>query len=193
MPVKTSRRLVVDRPQYVVSRILAKSKAAPNGCLLWQATDRWKERQDYPTMEFDGVKMYVHRAMYAAVYGEVPEGMWVLHHCDNFLCCNPGHLYLGDVYQNNRDIADRDRRKGVATYRRSDRRVAAAAELTVEQVLAIREEYATGEVTQKELAVKHGVVAATIGNIILGKTWGKLTGGVRVYRPRKPELRLKGA
>ena len=43
---------------------------------------------------------------------EVPEGMHVLHHCDNPPCCNISHLYIGTHADNMRDMAKRGRGRG---------------------------------------------------------------------------------
>ncbi len=48
-----------------------------------------------------------HRAMWIKWFGSIPEGMYVLHKCDNKTCVNPEHLYLGTQTQNVKDNVDR--------------------------------------------------------------------------------------
>lgn len=43
--------------------------------------------------------------------GEIPKGEFVLHRCDNSLCVNPDHLYIGTQSDNMRDYYARS--KGV--------------------------------------------------------------------------------
>lgn len=49
------------------------------------------------------------RRVWTALNGEIPHGQHVLHSCDNRLCANPTHLYLGTVQQNARDRQARGR------------------------------------------------------------------------------------
>lgn len=53
---------------------------------------RWKERR-------------AHRISWMLHYGDIPNGQWVLHKCDNPKCLRPEHLFLGTIVENN---ADRD-------------------------------------------------------------------------------------
>lgn len=55
----------------------------------------------------DGAMRLAHRVMWEAVHGAIPDGLVVMHACDNPPCCNPAHLGLGTVADNN---ADRDRK-----------------------------------------------------------------------------------
>ena len=41
--------------------------------------------------------------------GAVGRAQYVCHHCDNPLCVNPEHTYLGNALTNNRDTARRRR------------------------------------------------------------------------------------
>ena len=47
---------------------------------------------------------------------EVPEGKMILHMCDNPSCCNPDHLYCGNIFDNARD---REKRNPVSAFKRS--------------------------------------------------------------------------
>src|SRR5699024_9775160 len=51
--------------------------------------------------------------------------------------------------------------------------------LTEDEVLEIIDLYETGNYTQKELGNKYNVGRNTIGEMLLGKTWGWLTGITR--------------
>ena len=51
-----------------------------------------------------------HRIAWEMHHAEpIPEGMSVLHHCDNPACCNPEHLYIGDHTDNMQDRKRRNR------------------------------------------------------------------------------------
>lgn len=45
-----------------------------------------------------------HQMSYKTFNGDIPDGMWVLHKCDNPSCCNPNHLFLGTAKENNEDM-----------------------------------------------------------------------------------------
>lgn len=111
----------------------------------------------------------------------VPDGLFVLHHCDNRLCVRPDHLFVGTQKENIRDMLTKNRHpltgaKGVANPN---------AKFTVAQIVDIRERFAAN-VPGHVLAAEFGVIPNTISRIVTGKAWrlagGPLSSGGRYWR-----------
>ena len=60
-----------------------------------------------------------HRAAWMITHGEIPEGLLVLHKCDNPPCVKPEHLFLGTQQDNIKDMYAKDR--GVVHKRQRDK------------------------------------------------------------------------
>jgi hypothetical protein len=58
-----------------------------------------------------------HRLVWEMVHGAVPDGMQVLHRCDNPRCCNPEHLFLGTNADNVADKVAKNRQARIGKYR----------------------------------------------------------------------------
>ena len=52
---------------------------------------------------------YAHRLSWIINYGEISDGLSVLHQCDNPACVRPDHLFLGTTKDNAVDMANKDR------------------------------------------------------------------------------------
>jgi hypothetical protein len=61
---------------------------------------------------FFGGSELAHRLVYRLIVGEIPEGMHVLHSCDNPPCCNPRHLWIGSNRDNRVDAMRKGRPQG---------------------------------------------------------------------------------
>lgn len=53
-----------------------------------------------------------HRISWRIHKGQIPEGLNVLHSCDNPECTNPNHLFLGTQLDNLQDMLNKGRAKG---------------------------------------------------------------------------------
>lgn len=74
--------------------------AKSSGCWVWTST---LDTGGYGQLSVNGTLTLVHRISWEMHYGPIPEGVLVLHKCDNPPCVRPDHLFLGDDYANIQD------------------------------------------------------------------------------------------
>ena len=134
-----------------------------SGCWIWNYT---KTSHNYGVITIDGRQVAAHRFSYQWFIGEIPSGLFVCHKCDNPLCINPSHLFLGTHVDNMQDASRKGRLRNGG--RRGTKN--GKAKLTEENVRAIRS--ASG--TLHEIAAQFGVKHAIIGKIRTRKAWAHL-------------------
>lgn len=103
-------------------------KAGQNGCWLWTSA---KNEAGYGRIRIPvdgawGKQVYAHRWSYEHHIGPVPEGMFVMHRCDNPPCVNPAHLTVGTPQENTLDMHRKGRANNVPGTGRTRRRTARA-------------------------------------------------------------------
>lgn len=100
-----------------------------NGCWLWQG---FTDKDGYGALakrrNGERLNTKAHRYAWMLTHGEIPEGLYICHHCDVRNCVNPEHLFLGTQKDNMQDAKNKGRRVGSAVN----------AKLTDSDVLKIR-------------------------------------------------------
>lgn len=128
-------------------------------CVEWP---RKRVNTGYGILSYEGRQQTTHRIAYTLAHGAIPDGMHVLHRCDNRPCVNPRHLFLGTNEDNIADkLAKRRQTRGTAIH---------SARLTPAAVAEIRACAATGE-TRDSLGHRFGVSRQTINDVVWRRTW----------------------
>lgn len=97
----------------------------------------------------------------------IPKGIFVLHKCDNPICSNPAHLFLGTPKDNMQDKI----KKGRSNAPTGDKHY--NAKLTEDQVRDIRLRLASGQ-TGNSISILYKVTRSTISAIRCKKLWNNL-------------------
>ena len=134
-----------------------------NGCWLWTSTIH---RDGYGKFWYLTGQEPAHRMSYEIYIGIIPEGLNVLHKCDNRRCVNPEHLFLGSCDDNSKDMC--------AKMRQNHGDDVHTAVLTEEDVIEVRARHARGNITFKDLAGQYGVCSSTMARAIQRVSWKHL-------------------
>lgn len=132
-----------------------------NGCWNWRS---FKDKNGYGEMAYQKTTNKAHRISWMIYNGSIPDGMYVLHKCDNPPCSNPDHLFLGDAGDNRRDCRD----KGRMPIRRGEK--SNFCKLKEEQVKEIKKLLTDG-LSQYEIGRKFNVSRGAICDIKRGRNW----------------------
>jgi len=108
-----------------------------------------------------------HRGAWRLMKGDIPAGMSVLHKCDNPICCNPSHLFIGTQSDNARDMWDKGRAKPKTNVGSAH----GMSKLTEDLVRDIRSSKESGV----DIARRLGLSATTVCDIRKRRTWKHLS------------------
>lgn len=161
------------------------------GCWIFKRIGR----NGYGVFKINKKQWRAHRFSWHIFKGKIPKDLYVLHKCDNKICVNPSHLFLGTAQDNIDDCIKKGRFR-VASGRNHGtkthpERIARAnrhgskthpekwtkgesiswSKLTNKLVKKIRKEYIPGIYGTQRLANKYGVSQRAIYCAVKRKTW----------------------
>jgi len=128
-------------------------------CWLWVAG---VNRQGYGKFSLDGKTQRANRVSWEIHNDSIPDGLCVLHKCDNTSCVNPDHLFLGTNKDNTQDMLAKGRHSGPTG------ELNRHAKLTEKEVLEIRRTRTSPPIS---LAAMFGISPRTVRDIVNLKTW----------------------
>ena len=158
---KAHRSEQTDKDESILARLEKYTiRRGDDECWSWTA---FKHRGYGRLRIKTGAAEGAHRISYRLRVGPIPDGMTVLHRCDNPECTNPRHLFLGTNIDNN---LDRDRKGRAAKGEKAGK-----AKLTTEAVLIIRAMHPLTAERVGELSERFGVQRQTIHAVAARETW----------------------
>jgi hypothetical protein len=159
---------VAEKEEGASPRVCAKfwewtAKADDDSCWTWVGE---KVPAGYGQLRFTTNhrkwSLRAHRVSWMIANGPIPDGMLILHKCDNRACVNPAHLFLGTDMDN---VVDRlVKRRQPRGYRN------AAAKIVEADVVLIRTLFAFGAM-RSAIAAHFGITPQHTSEIINGRKW----------------------
>lgn len=134
---------------------------AKTGCLEWTGA-----QQRYGLIRVARKTLKVHRVAWTLAHGPIPDGMNVLHRCDNCLCFDVAHLFLGTQADNVADMCAKGRQ---VAPKATPGRAVKQARLSVDDVRQIR---ASADFeSQRSIAGRYGITFQHVSDIVRRKRW----------------------
>ena len=136
-------------------------RRGPDDCWPWSAST---DKNGYGQIGMTRThrRTLAHRLSWTIANGPIPNGLSVLHRCDNPGCVNPGHLFVGTPFQNTRDCIEKGRFQMGETHGN-----ARLNNRAVHKIFALR----SRGFTQKQIGKSVGCTQSNVSRILLGKMW----------------------
>jgi len=185
----------IEIPNKTLKRFWAKVNIGEDSkCWEWLGA---KSSWGYGSFGFKKKHFIASRLSWMIANGRIPNGMIIMHSCDNPACVNPDHLHLGTHQDNTDDKVSKGRhgwvsgdshysrtsperlargdRNGSRTHPESIRRGSNhhASKLSASDVLEIRKMYSFG-ITSCDIAQKFNLSASSAHRAATGRTWKHL-------------------
>lgn len=138
-----------------------------SGCWVWQGKSRSGTSRKYGKIKVNGKNMPAHRYSWELHNQQkIPDGLFVMHKCDNPECVNPDHLSIGTASENMKDMVSKGRHiSNLKIGLRGED--AGNSKLTQKQALNIFNDSRS----QRAIAKDFGVTQAAVSLIKRKKTW----------------------
>lgn len=150
---------------------LEKPSSYSTPCWMWKRKPSRGNKRQYGSFSvFKKVSSAAHRASWVLHFGNIPEGVEVCHKCDNPMCVNPDHLFLGTHKENMTDMVKKERQGPRFPKRGNENNF---NRFSVDDILKIRALYQEGWY-QKDIAKIFKTHQTTISGMICCQNWKHL-------------------
>jgi transcriptional regulator with XRE-family HTH domain len=140
------------------------------GCWNWKSATV----KGYGVLQLSSPRILVKapRMSWLIYRGVIPEGLMVLHTCDNPLCVNPDHLFVGSAADNTRDARSKGRLRGnVNASGQKPGEAHPMAKLSLTKMLEVRRLAQRKEMSQQKIAKLYGISQQQVSKIVRGVRW----------------------
>jgi hypothetical protein len=137
-------------------------------CWVWTGATN---PDGYGNTKTDGHQVNTHRVSWELSNGKIPNGLCVLHKCDNPPCVRPDHLFLGTKQDNVTDMINKGRRGNPNPVKTRSGEHHPNHKLTNADVIAMRERYSRGGISAAALARIYKIDATAAWRVVTRRTW----------------------
>ena len=135
------------------------------GCWEWQG---FRSKFGYGRLRVaangPGSIVTAHRFSWTVHFGDIPDGMWVLHRCDNPGCVRPTHLFLGTHGDNMEDCRLKGRRPVMAGTKNGGVKINETTALKIRRDIR----------SVRQIAQDYDIGKSMVSNIKRGVNWAHL-------------------
>lgn len=137
-------------------------------CLEWTRSISTGRQGGYGAVKVNGIDSRVHRVAWEIANGSIPDGLMVLHKCDNRPCFRPIHLFTGTAEDNSNDMESKGRSRRTLGPKGED---CGRSKLTEADVIEIRRLWSIGELSQVKIGKLFNVKQYAVFGIVHRVTW----------------------